>query len=70
MDTLLGAPRQLTWNNAMTSAFNKTKQRLAEATLLSHPISDTELHVNTNASSKAIASVVGGRVLPLGFFSR
>ena len=73
-DALAGAPRQLTWTEAMTSAFQLTKQRLAEATLLVHPVSGAELRVNTDASSKAIAGavhqVVRGQLQPLGFFSR
>ena len=73
-DALAGAPRQLEWNEALTSAFVKTKECLAKATLLFHPIADAELHVNTDASSKAIAGeihqVVGGHLQPLGFFSR
>ena len=73
-DALAGAPRQLTWSDSMTAAFRLTKQRLAEATLLVHPVSGAELQVNTDASSKAIAGavhqVVGGQVQPLGFFSR
>ena len=49
-DALLGTPCQLTWNDAMTSAFIRTKQRLAEATLLFHPTSDADLRINTDAS--------------------
>ena len=73
-DALLGTPCQLTWNDAMTSAFIRTKQRLAEATLLFHPTSDADLRINTDASSRAIAGaihqVVKGHLQPLGFFSR
>ena len=58
----------------MTSAFQQTKERLAEATLLFHQLTDAELRVNTDASNKAIAGsihqVVGGCLQPLGFFSR
>ena len=59
----------------MTSAFAQTKQRLAEATLLFHPISDHRVTASTRtASSKAIAGaihqVVKGHLQPLGFFSR
>ena len=73
-DALAGAPRQLTWSDAMTSSFEKTKQRLAEAAMLFHPVADAELRVNTDASTKAIAGavhqVVKGQLQPLGFFSR
>ena len=73
-DALAGTPRYLVWNSDMTAAFSKSKQQLAEATLLFHPVHDAELRVNTDASSKAIAGaihqVVDGRLQPLGFFSR
>ena len=73
-DALMGAPRQLAWTDAMTSAFQQTKRQLAAATLLLHPVSGAELSVNTDASAKAIAGavhqVVEGQLQPLGFFSR
>ena len=73
-DALAGAPRQLTWNESMMSAFKQTKRKPAEATLLSHPISGTDLHINTDASSRAIVGaihqVVKGHIQPMGFFSR
>ena len=53
----------------MTSVFRQVKQRLASATLFVHPVPDAELHVNTDASTKAIAGaihqVVNGRKQPL-----
>ena len=74
MDALAGRPRQLHWSDAMTSAFVQTKQRLAAATLLVHPVADAELRVSTDASSRAIAGaihqVIRGQQQPLGFFSR
>ena len=73
-DALAGAPSQLSWTETITSAFQQTKEQLADATLLVHPISDAELRVNTDASSRAIEGaihqVVCGQVQPLGFFSR
>ena len=58
----------------MASAFQLTKERLAEATLLFHQSPGAELRVNTDASTKAIAGaiqqVVNGHLQPLGFFSR
>ena len=36
-EALAGVPRQLVWNESMMSAFSRTKQCLAEATLLFHP---------------------------------
>ena len=73
-DALVGAPRQLTWTDAMTSAFEATKLRLATATLLVHPVPKADLQINTDASTKAIAGaihqIVDGRPQPLGFFSR
>ena len=73
-EALVGAPRQLKWTESMTSVFRQVKQRLATATLLVHPVPDAKLHVNTDASTKAIAraihQVVNGRKQPLRFFSR
>ena len=73
-DALAGAPRQLTWTDDMTTAFELTKRRLASAALLFHPVSGADLQINTDASTKAIAGaihqVVNGRLQPLGFFSR
>ena len=72
-DALAGVPRQLVWNDVMTTAFHRAKQKLADATLLFHPVPDTELRVDTDASSRAIAGaihqVVNGKLQPLGFFS-
>ena len=73
-EVLVGALGQLKWTESMTSVFRQVKQRLATATLLVHPVPDSELHVNTDASTKAIAGaihqVVNGRKQPLRFFSR
>ena len=73
-NALKGAPRQLKWTNDMTSAFEATKQRLTTAALLVHPVPDTELRINTDASTKAIAGaihqIVHSHPQPLGFFSR
>ena len=72
-DALAGAPCQLMWTEAMMSAFQQTKQSLAEATLLVHPVPDVELRVNTDASSRAVAGaihhIVQGQLQPLAFFS-
>ena len=72
-DALAGAPWQLTWTHEMTSAFEQTKQCLATAALLFHPVPGADLRINTDASTKAIAGaihqVVNGRLQPLGFFS-
>ena len=54
-EVLVGAPRQLKWTEAMMSMFRQVKQRLASAMLLVHPVPDTELHVKTDTSTKAIA---------------
>ena len=73
-EALVGAPRQLKWTESMTSVFRQVKQRLASGMLLVHPVPDAELHVNTDASTKAIAGaihqVVNGRKQLLRFFSR
>ena len=73
-DALAGAPRQLTWTEEMAAAFEATKQCLARATLLCHPVAGAELRVHTDASTRAIAGavhqIVNGQLQPLGFFSR
>ena len=73
-DALAGAPQQLALTEEMTSSFQQTKQRLAEATLLFHPMPGADLQINTDASSRAIAGAihqeVQGWLQPLGFFSR
>ena len=73
-DALAGAPRQLQWTDGMSAAFEATKQRLATAALLVHPVPNADLQINTDASTKAIAGaihqVVDGQPQPLGFFSR
>ena len=72
-DALTGAPRHLNWTDDMTLAFEATKQCLATAVLLVHPVPDADLQINTDASTKAIAGaiqqIVDGRPQPLGFFS-
>ena len=73
-DALAGAPRQLQWTDGMSAAFEATKQRLATAALLVHPVPNADLRINTDASTKAIAGaihqVIDGQPQPLGFFSR
>ena len=73
-DSLAGTPRQLTWDDSMTSAFQRAKEMLANASLFFHQVAFAELQVHTDASSRAIAGVihqlVGGQLQPLGFFSR
>ena len=65
-DALAGAPRQLKWTDAMTTAFSCTKQRLADAVMLFYPVPNIKLRVNTDASTRAIAGVihhiVGGKL--------
>ena len=73
-DALAGTPRQLVWTEEMTSAFQLTKQSLAKATLLVHPMPDAELRVNTDASARTVAGaihqVVCRQLQPLAFFSQ
>ena len=54
-NALAGAPWQLAWTEEMMSAFQPMKQRLAEATLLFHPMPGADLQINTDASSRVIA---------------
>ena len=73
-DALVGSPKVFKWTVQMREAFCATKERLANATLLSHPIRGAELQLVTDASEKAIGAVVQqrvkGQVQPLAFFSR
>ena len=64
----------VTWSSDMESAFVKTKNLLAQATLLVHPRMAAPTAIATDASDIAIGGVlqqlVGGVWQPLAFFSR
>ena len=57
-DALAGVPRQLIWSESMESAFQQTKQQLAEAAQLVHPVPGAELRVHTDASARAVAGAI------------
>ena len=64
----------LVWDATTTTAFEKYKQDLTNATLLAHPSADAQLALEVDASGTAIGAVLHqiteeGRQ-PLGFFSR
>ena len=64
----------LTWTDEMANAFTTTKQALADATMLAHPLHDATTALTVDASDKAIGGVleqlVNGIWQPLSFFSR
>ena len=64
----------LAWTDEMTNAFNTTKQALANATMLAHPLHDARIALTVDASAQAIGGVleqwVNGTWQPLSFFSR
>ena len=73
-DSLAGKPKEIVWTIQMERAFNEAKRALANATQLSHYVPGADLHLLTDASTKAIAGVVhqvvNGEKRPLAFFSR
>ena len=73
-DALKGSPKKLVWTAGMTHSFTAAKKRLADATLLAHPVNGADLQLVTDASAKAVGAavhqVVRGQVQPLAFFSR
>lgn len=62
------------WNAAAERAFEKTKQEIADATMLTHPVHDARLILHTDASNTAIGAAlhqeIDGELQPLGFFSK
>ena len=73
-DDLAGKPKEISWTIHMERAFSEAKRALANTTQLTHYVSGVELHLLTDASTKAIAGVVhqlvDGEKRPLAFFSR
>ena len=57
-DILKGKPKKLIWTNELRHAFEETKRRLAQATLLSYPQKKRTLTLTTDASDKAIGGVL------------
>ena len=73
-EALSGKPKKLAWNEAMTKAFQDTKEALAQATLLAHPRQNAQISLTTDASDLAVGAVlqqsVNGCLVPLAFFSK
>ena len=53
-----GKPKQLVWTESTMTAFNHTKEALANATMLAHPKSDSPLAVTVDASVIAVGAVL------------
>ena len=64
----------LKWNESADLAFNKSKQMLANATLLVHPDHSTPLNITCDASDFAVGGVLQQYIdnvwQPLSFFSK
>ena len=67
-------PKSLVWSDTTTTAFEQTKQALANATMLSHPHPNALITLITDASDLAVGAVlqqfVNGSWIPLAFFSQ
>lgn len=66
--------RPVKWSTEAERAFEHSKEQLAQATLIAHPVGDTQLILTTDASDSAMGAVleqvIDGTRQPLGFFSR
>ena len=64
--------KTLDWSEDMTKAFEATKEALADATLLHHPVQGAPTALTSDASDKALGAVLeqktGGVWKPLAFF--
>lgn len=64
----------INWTTETEEAFQESKKRLAEATLLAHPLENAKLIMKTDASSNAMGAVLeqyqAGNWKPLGFYSK
>lgn len=75
-EALKGKPAKLTltWSEEMDRAFKGTKQALAKAAMLAHPLPEAPIALTTDASDYAVGAVyeqlVDGHWQPLAFFSR
>ena len=71
---LVGKPKVLQWNDKMISAINLTKEALASAIMLAHPLADASTAITVDASGVAVGAVleqlIHGSWQPLAFFSR
>lgn len=66
--------KKILWSEISKQAFNKTKESLANATLLTYPLANAQLSLMVDASDTGIGAVVQQYSRygwePLGFFSR
>ncbi|CAL1683860.1 unnamed protein product [Lasius platythorax] len=64
----------INWTTTEEEAFRESKERLAKATLLAHPLENAKLIVKTDASNIAMGAVLeqyqSGDWKPLGFYSK
>ena len=71
---LEGKKTTLVWTSERKTAFNKSKQAAADATMLTHPCADVPIALTVDASHVAVGAVleqqVGNAWRPLPFFSR
>merc|ERR1739844_461506 len=67
-------PKPLVWTKEMEDSFTTTKEALANATLLHHPVQGAITALSTDASDTALGAVLEQRIgknwQPLGFFSK
>ena len=71
---LKGKTHKVTWTDHALSAFNKTKETLANVSLLAYPKPDAPNCIMTDASDTAVGAVLQQKVndvwQPISFFSR
>lgn len=69
-----GKAKLVEWTDNMNIAFEKTKQALADATMLVHPNPEAPTALTVDASNQAVGGVleqlINGSWKPLAFFSR
>ena len=67
-------PNTLEWSEEMKAAFERTKQALTEATLLTHPRGNAPTSLTVDASDITVGGVleqkINGKWYPLAFFSK
>ena len=68
------SPKNLSWDDTTTSAFNAVKNALADATLLAYPKAEAPTCIMTDASSTAVGAVlqqcIDEQWQPLAYFSK
>ncbi|RUS73921.1 hypothetical protein EGW08_018311 [Elysia chlorotica] len=51
-------PKQIQWTEGMNRAFQSSKTALASATMVSHPMTEAEISMSSDASDKAVGAVL------------